>query len=135
MSMTVGTSRLVKVKVESCLGSQPICSTRLPSLDSATDRFDEVVLLPMPPLPYTENTFAVPRVTFGSICTCTLPAPSARRSGAVVICCRIVMFMRLLPRLQGDLRVLRQPCAARRASQGQATSNCAHVPRSGDWRS
>jgi len=26
-------------------------STRLPSLDSATDRFDEVVLLPMPPLP------------------------------------------------------------------------------------
>ena len=32
-------------------GSQPICSTRLPSLEKATDRFDEVVLLPMPPLP------------------------------------------------------------------------------------
>src|SRR3954465_13747110 len=104
--MTVGTRHLVRVKVESCFGSQPICSTRLPSLDSATDRFDEVVLLPMPPLPYTENTFAVPRVTLGSIWTCTLPTPSARRSGALAICCRIVMFMRLLPRLRGDLRVL-----------------------------
>ena len=49
--MTVGTSRLVSVKVESCFGSQPICSTRLPSLEKATDRFDDVVLLPMPPLP------------------------------------------------------------------------------------
>src|SRR4051812_8700662 len=133
--MTVGTSRLVKVKVESCLGSQPICSTRLPSLDSATDRFDEVVLLPMPPLPYTENTLAVPIVTFGSSCTCTLPAPSARRSGAVAMCSRIVMFMRLLPRLRGDLRVLRRPCAAHPASQGQATNSCAHALRSGDWRS
>ena len=50
-SMTVGTSRLVRVKVESCLGSQPICSTRLPSLEKATERLDEVVDLPMPPLP------------------------------------------------------------------------------------
>ena len=49
--MTVGTNLLVRVKVESCFGSQPICSTRLPILENATDRFDEVVLLPMPPLP------------------------------------------------------------------------------------
>ena len=49
--MTVGISFLVSVKVESCFGSQPICSTRLPSLENATERFDEVVLLPMPPLP------------------------------------------------------------------------------------
>ena len=41
----------VRVKVESCLGSQPICRTRLPSLEKATERFDEVVDLPMPPLP------------------------------------------------------------------------------------
>jgi hypothetical protein len=44
---------LVSVKVLSCLGSQPICSTRLPSLLNATLRFELVVLLPMPPLPYT----------------------------------------------------------------------------------
>jgi hypothetical protein len=49
--MTVGAKRLVRVKVESCFGSQPIWSTRLPSLVKATDRFDEVVLLAMPPLP------------------------------------------------------------------------------------
>ncbi len=49
--MTVGTRRLVKVKVESCFGSQPICSTRLPILANATDRLEEVVLLPIPPLP------------------------------------------------------------------------------------
>ena len=49
--MTVGASRLVNVNVESCLGSQPICSTRLPSLEKATERLDDVVLLPMPPLP------------------------------------------------------------------------------------
>ena len=49
--MTVGISFLVSVKVESCLGSQPICSTRLPSLEKATERFDDVVDLPMPPLP------------------------------------------------------------------------------------
>ena len=42
---------LFKVKVLSCFGSQPICSTRLPNLLKATDRFDEVVLLPIPPLP------------------------------------------------------------------------------------
>ena len=30
-----GASRLVRVKVESCLGSQPICSTRLPSFEKA----------------------------------------------------------------------------------------------------
>ncbi len=50
-SMTVGTSRFVRVKVESCFGSQPIWRTRLPSLENATDRFEDVVLLPMPPLP------------------------------------------------------------------------------------
>ena len=49
--MTVGISFFVSVKVESCFGSQPICSTRLPSLENATDRLDDVVLLPMPPLP------------------------------------------------------------------------------------
>ena len=49
--MTVGTRHLVSVNVESCFGSQPICSTRLPIFENATDRFDEVVLLPMPPLP------------------------------------------------------------------------------------
>ena len=41
----------VKVKVLSCLGSQPICSTRFPILEKAAERFDEVVDLPMPPLP------------------------------------------------------------------------------------
>jgi hypothetical protein len=49
--MTVGISFLVNVNVECVFGSQPICSTRLPSFVKATDRFDEVVLLPMPPLP------------------------------------------------------------------------------------
>jgi hypothetical protein len=49
--MTVGISFLVRVKVESCFGSQPICSTRLPSLEKAADRLDEVVDLPIPPLP------------------------------------------------------------------------------------
>src|SRR3954464_15520254 len=106
MSMTVGTSRLVKVKVESCLGSQPICSTRLPSFDSATERLDEVVLLPMPPLPYTENTFAVPIARFGSSCTWTLPSPSGRRSGVDASGGLKVTFMRQLPRLRGDLRIL-----------------------------
>ena len=49
--MTVGISRLVSVNVESCFGSHPICSTRFPSLEKATERFEDVVLLPMPPLP------------------------------------------------------------------------------------
>ena len=49
--MTVGINFLVSVKVESCLGSQPICNTRLPSLLNATDKLEDVVLLPMPPLP------------------------------------------------------------------------------------
>ena len=56
--MTVGWSFFVSVKVESCFGSHPICRTRLPSLEKATERFDEVVLLPIPPLPYTAKTFA-----------------------------------------------------------------------------
>jgi hypothetical protein len=43
--------RPVRVKVLSCFGSQPICSTRLPSFEKATDRLDDVVLFPMPPLP------------------------------------------------------------------------------------
>ena len=50
-SITVGARRLVSVKVKSCFGSQPICRTRCPSLAKATDRLDEVVLLPIPPLP------------------------------------------------------------------------------------
>ena len=49
--MTVGISFLVSVKVLSCLGSQPIWSTRLPSSEKAAERFDEVVDLPIPPLP------------------------------------------------------------------------------------
>ncbi len=56
--MTVGCSLPVSVKVLSCLGSQPICSTRLPIIEKAADRFDEVVDLPMPPLPQTENSLA-----------------------------------------------------------------------------
>jgi hypothetical protein len=51
MSMTVGCSRPVRVKVLSCFGSQPICKTRLPIMENAADRFDEVVDLPIPPLP------------------------------------------------------------------------------------
>ena len=51
MSITVGTNLPVSVKVESCLGSQPICKTRLPSFENAAERFEEVVLLPIPPLP------------------------------------------------------------------------------------
>ena len=49
--MTVGTRRPVSVKVESCFGSQPIWSTRCPSVVNAAERFDEVVDLPIPPLP------------------------------------------------------------------------------------
>ena len=51
MSITVGTIMWVRVKVLSCFGSQPICSTRFPSLEKAAERLDEVVDLPMPPLP------------------------------------------------------------------------------------
>ena len=54
----MGTIRLVSVKVESCLGSHPICSTRLPCFAKATLRLDDVVLLPIPPLPYTAITSA-----------------------------------------------------------------------------
>ena len=56
MSITVGTMRWVSVKVLSCLGSQPICRTRFPSLEKAAERLEEVVDLPMPPLPYTAIT-------------------------------------------------------------------------------
>ena len=49
--MTVGTSEPVSVKVESCFGSQPIWRTRLPKLAKAAERFEEVVDLPIPPLP------------------------------------------------------------------------------------
>lgn len=34
--------------------------TRFPNFEKATDKLDEVVLLPIPPLPYTANTFALP---------------------------------------------------------------------------
>jgi hypothetical protein len=51
MSITVGSIFLVSVKVLSCFGSQPICSTRLPIRLNAADRLLLVVLLPMPPLP------------------------------------------------------------------------------------
>ena len=51
MSITVGTILWVRVKVLSCLGSQPIWSTRLPSFEKAADRLDDVVDLPIPPLP------------------------------------------------------------------------------------
>ena len=49
--MTVGTSLFVNVNVESCFGSQPICSTRLPSFEKAAERLEETVLFPIPPLP------------------------------------------------------------------------------------
>ena len=58
MSITVGTICLVRVKVLSCFGSQPICNTRLPSFEKAAERLEEVVDLPMPPLPYTAITKA-----------------------------------------------------------------------------
>ena len=58
ISITVGTNEPVKVKVLSCLGSHPICSTRLPSLEKAADKLELVVDLPMPPFPYTEKTLA-----------------------------------------------------------------------------
>jgi len=39
------------------LGStEPIWSTRLPSFEKAAERFEEVVDLTMPPLPYTAIT-------------------------------------------------------------------------------
>ncbi|MEY4008220.1 MAG: hypothetical protein RLZZ467_1287, partial [Gemmatimonadota bacterium] len=47
--ITVGTIRLVSVKVESCFGSHPICSTRFPSFEKAALRFEEVVDFPIPP--------------------------------------------------------------------------------------
>jgi hypothetical protein len=51
MSMTVGCRWPVSVKVLSCLGSQPICRTFFPSFENAAERFEEVVDLPIPPLP------------------------------------------------------------------------------------
>ena len=51
MSITVGTILWVRVNVLSCFGSQPICSTRLPSFEKAAERLEDVVDLPMPPLP------------------------------------------------------------------------------------
>ena len=41
----------VSDRVESRLGSQP-CITARPRSRKAIDRFDEIVLLPIPPLPY-----------------------------------------------------------------------------------
>ena len=58
--MTVGTMRRVSVKVESCFGSHPIWITRLPRCANAAERLEEVVDLPMPPLPYTARTSALP---------------------------------------------------------------------------
>ena len=51
MSITVACNRPVRVNVLSCLGSQPICNTRLPIMEKAADRLEEVVDLPIPPLP------------------------------------------------------------------------------------
>ncbi len=68
-SMTVGTIFFVNVKVLSCLGSQPICSTRFPSFENAAERFDDVVDLPMPPLPYTAITSAPSIFWDSSRCT------------------------------------------------------------------
>src|SRR4051794_21107101 len=139
-SIPVGTSRLVSVKVESCLGSQPICSTRLPSFENATDKLDDVVLLPIPPLPYTENTFAVPIFCCGSSCTCTLPSPSPQRDRLFSLRWPssaeggVWMFMRQLLRLRGDLPVLRRPDAAHRACRDPATNICAREPRSAGSR-
>ncbi|CLR19699.1 Uncharacterised protein [Mycobacterium tuberculosis] len=41
----------VKLRVESALGSQPICSTISPMAANAAATLDTVVDLPMPPLP------------------------------------------------------------------------------------
>ncbi len=50
-STTVGISVPVSVNVESCLGSQPTWIVFFPSRPNAAERFDENVLLPIPPLP------------------------------------------------------------------------------------
>ena len=49
--MTVGTKEPVNVKVLSCLGSHPICKTRLPNVEKAAERLELVVDLPIPPFP------------------------------------------------------------------------------------
>jgi ATP-dependent RNA helicase RhlE len=41
----------VKVKVLSCFGSHPICSTFFPLFDKATEMLQLVVDLPIPPFP------------------------------------------------------------------------------------
>ena len=43
-------------RVESCLGSQPTCSTRLPAAARAAERFALTVDLPIPPLPYRASS-------------------------------------------------------------------------------
>ena len=41
-----------RILVESLLGSQPTCITVCPLSLSAADRFEAIVLFPMPPFPY-----------------------------------------------------------------------------------
>ena len=53
-----------RAKVESALGSQPICITVYPSLARATATFDTVVDLPMPPFPYIAIFFICTALPF-----------------------------------------------------------------------
>ncbi len=53
--MMVGIKKPVRVKVLSCLGSQPSWSTFFPLLAKATEILQLVVDLPIPPLPYTAS--------------------------------------------------------------------------------
>ncbi len=51
----VGMRKPVRVKVLSCLGSQPIWRTFLPRFANAVEMLQLVVDLPMPPFPYTAS--------------------------------------------------------------------------------
>ena len=73
-----------RARVESALGSQPICITVYPSFARATATFDTVVDLPMPPFPYIAIFFILvfPLYHFLPICnrepspvTLTEPSP------------------------------------------------------------
>ena len=46
MSMTVGTKVPVSVKVLSCLGSHPICKTRLPNVEKAAELGISAIIQP-----------------------------------------------------------------------------------------
>src|SRR5215207_6297946 len=121
--MTVGTIRFVSVNVESCFGSHPICSTRLPSFDSAAERLDDVVDFPIPPLPYTARTSVPSIFSLGSRCTCRLPSPSSR-DGSTGRRREVVIGGGVGRRESGEGRRCRQ------AGEGGAREQCAARPHS-----